>query len=76
MLEIRLHSSGMCTARLLTVSQHALCRVGVFPGRSASGHWGFGVVCIPACNGEDTPPVDRQTQVCENITFANFVCGR
>ena len=31
-------------------------------------------VCIPACNGADTPR--GQTDTCENITFANFVCGR
>ena len=30
--------------------------------------------CIPACNGADTPC--GQTDTCENITFANFVCGR
>ena len=45
------------------VSQHALGR-----GVSAQG------VCIPACNGADTPR--GQTDTCENITFANFVCGR
>ena len=35
-LKIRMHSSRMHTARLLTVSQHALGRVG----------------CIPACTGQ------------------------
>ena len=28
-------------------------------------------VCIPACNGADTPP-HGQTDTCENMTFANF----
>ena len=41
-----MHSSGMRTVRLLTVSQHALGR-GVYP----SMHWAGGV-CIPACNGQ------------------------
>ena len=78
---------GMHTARLLTMAQHALRRVCVYPSihRSCGGvypsmHWvggvsqhalgrggsvqGEGTVCIPACNGEDTPsPVDRQTPV-------------
>ena len=43
-------------------------RGGVCPGGSA---WG---VCIPACNGADTPR--GQTDTCENKTFTNFVCGR
>ena len=46
----RMYSSGMRTARLLTISQHALHR-GVCPGgvsQHAMGH---------------TPPVDRQTPV-------------
>ena len=34
-----------------------------------------GGVCIPACNGAD-PPMDRMTDTCKNISFANFVCGR
>ena len=34
--------------------------------------WG---VCIPACNAADTLPCG-QTDTCENITFANFVCGQ
>ena len=48
-------------------------------------------VCIQACTGQGGvcpggvypsiqwcrhSPVDRQTDTCENITFANFVCGR
>ena len=30
---------------------------------------------IPACTEAD-PPVNRMTDRCKNITFANFVCGR
>ena len=75
LLRTRLHSSGMRIARLLTISQHALCR-----GVSARGCLPRGCLprgclprgvclprggwCIPACNGADTPPpVDRQTCV-------------
>ena len=94
----KMHSSGMRTARLLTVSQHALgrrcctcpggvsarggvparrctCRGVYLPGGvPAGGHTCQGVylprgvsaqeggVCIPACNGADTPLlwIDRQ----------------
>ena len=65
----------MRTARLLTVSQHALVRGGVCVSQHALGRG----VCIPACSGQegvcpggvadplgpeaDTPPVDRQTTV-------------
>ena len=37
-----------------------------------------GCVCIPASTEADTPPppVNRMTDRCKNITFANFVCGR
>ena len=100
----RMHSSGMRTAHLLTVSQHALWRGdGVFvegdvcPGVSASGP-GEGVFssgprgeCLSLVMGEcrplvlggvsqhgmgQTPPPPRgQTDTCENITFANFICG-
>ena len=31
---------------------------------------------IPACTEADPRPVNRMTDTCENITFANFVCGR
>ena len=70
-----MHSSGMCTAHLLTVSQHALDG-GVYP----SMHWAGG--CLPgalsflgvSAQGEGvwqtpqdqrrtSPPVDRQTHV-------------
>ena len=110
-----MHSSGMHTARLLTVSQYALCKGGGCVSQHALGrravypsmHWAGGCtcpgsvptqrvyllrggvpvqggvlaqggclprevclaggtcqgVCIPACNGADTPDVDRQTPV-------------
>ena len=76
-----MHSSGMRTARLLTVSQHApprgvsacvcvwggvLCPGGVFLG-------GYLADTSPGPEA-DTPRI--QTDTCENITFANFVCGR
>ena len=53
----KLHSSWMRTARLLTVSQHALrtsqvCQGGCLPGG----------VCPP-------PHVDRMTDRCKNITL-------
>ena len=31
---------------------------------------------IPACTGADTPPVDRITDACKNITLAQLRCGR
>ena len=67
LFETRMHSSGMCTSRLLTVSQHPRCR-----GGSAQGGYLLGGLpsggclprrgvsaqgeCIPACNGADNPP--------------------
>ena len=74
-----MHSSVMHTAHLLIISQHALRRGRYLPGGCTC--LGVGVylpggvcpgVCIPACNGTDTP--HGQTDTCENITFANFVC--
>ena len=63
----RMHSSGMRTARLLTVSsmhcargcvsQHALGRGCV--SQHALGRGCLPRGCIPVCNGADTPPVDR-----------------
>ena len=41
-LQTRMHSSGMRIACLLTVSQHALGRVGVYPRM----HWPGGSVCL------------------------------
>ena len=61
-LQTRMHSSGMRTARLLTVSQHALHRRGCLPrgylsrGVSTQGGWCLpGGGGIPACNGAKTP---------------------
>ena len=71
-----MHSSGMRTARLLTVSQHALsAQGGCLPregvsARGVSASDPGGGECIPACNGADTPR--GQTDTCENITFANL----
>ena len=75
----RMHFSRMRTAHLLTVSQHAQCR-----GVSAQRR-----VCPGACLPRGTfarwdvsqHAMGRhnpfgQTDTCENITFANFVCGR
>ena len=45
-------------------------------GVCSGGVSGLGGVCIPACTEADTPPVNRMTHKCKNITFANFVCGR
>ena len=66
------------------ISQHALLQ-----GGSASDPGGYlplvgggGLplvldweLCIPVCTGAD-PTVDRMTDICKNIAFANFVCGR
>ena len=49
--------------------------------------WGWGVYlvlggvpalggCIPACTEADTPPVNRITDPCKNITLAQLRCGR
>ena len=42
----------------------------------AGGHaWLPGGVWHWSCDTH-APPVDRMTDMCKNITFANFVCGR
>ena len=51
-LKTRMHSSGMRTARLLTVSKHALPREGVYP----SMHWAGGVC---AQGGGRHPPREQ-----------------
>ena len=87
-LETRMHSSGMRTVRLLTVSQHALWWGDTCPG--GGGVPARGCTCpggvpargylaggyLPAQRGTcpDTPPCG-QRDMCKNITFANFVCG-
>ena len=81
--QTRMHSRRMRTARLWTISQHALpggvpawgCTcLGVYlPGGVPA--WGG----VPARGGTcpGTPPtVNRMTDRCKNITFAYFVCGR
>ena len=42
------------------------------PGPGTSPLWDQ----TPPPPGPGTPPVDRMTDTCKNITFANFVCGR
>ena len=82
-----MHSSGMHSARLLTVSQHAMmpCAKGVYQactGGCIKACTGQGVSAqgVPAQGGGVCPGVCGrhpygQTDTCENITFANFVCG-
>ena len=81
-----MHAIRMSTARLLTVyrsirgggvsakggsAQGGVCLRGVYPGVSALG------VCIPACNGADTP-VNRVADRCKNITLpqTSFAGGK
>ena len=66
-----MHSSGMRTARLLTVSQHALGRgvfaqVAVCPGGLPRGVW----------QTPFPPTVNRKTDGCKNITLPQLRCGR
>ena len=62
-----MHSSGMRTARLLTVSQHALRKGGVYP----SMHWVWGGVC-PGPEA-DTPTLWTESQTPgKHITFAQL----
>ena len=81
LLITRMHFSGMRTSHLLTVSQHAgaggclptgvfVCQGGCFP----RGCLPRGCVYPSMQWGRHTPR--GQTDTCENITFANFVCGR
>ena len=69
----RMHSSRMRTARLLSVSCSAPGGVCPTPldADLPSG-------CRPpsTLDADPPPPVDRMTDAGENITFANFVCGR
>ena len=52
------------TLRLSQTDQQTLL-AGIFEG-----------LCIPACIGTDTPPVDRMTDACENITSSQLRCRR
>ena len=73
-VKTRLHSSGMRTARTLTVSPSMLCAGGwgvcLLPGGCLLQGGG-----IPACTETDPPPVNRITDACENITLPYFVAG-
>ena len=72
-----MHSSGMRTARLVG---GCTCPGGGVPAR------GVPVQALCTCPGGEGVPAQRevpaevlppgQTDTCENITFANFVCGR
>ena len=87
----RMHSSRMHTARSLTVSRciphtppchhaHPLCHHHTCPPLPQMPP------SLPPCMPPITthvpsatthaPLVDRMTDMCKNITFANFVCGR
>ena len=60
----RMHSSGMRTARLLTISQHVLCS-GVCVSQHALD-WG----CIPACTGQGVciPACTGHGGVCPGVS--------
>ena len=79
-----MYSSGMRTVRLLTVSQHALGEVypsmhlagGVCPGGCLPrGGCRLGG-CVADTPGPKADIPCGQANACENITFANFVCGQ
>ena len=80
----RLHSSRMRTARALTVSPSMLCAWSQGEGAwSREGAWSWGVVHGPWGGGmvsqhvlRQTPPVNRITDPCENITLLQLRCGR
>ena len=69
----RMHSSKVGTDRS---SSRLLGRGVSAPGVSAPRGCLLQGGCIPACTEADTPTVNRMTDKCKNITFANFVCGR
>ena len=73
----------MHTTRLLTVSPSMHCIGGgcllLGRGQLLGGCLLLGGVCLgvgwyPSMHGGRPPPVDRMTDTCKNITFANFVC--
>ena len=87
----KMHSSGMHTIHLLTISQHALHRwglpggvclggvcpgLGVCPGVSSWGYLPLVWWVYPSMQWDRRPPPHGQTDTCENTTFANFFCGR
>ena len=66
-----MHSSGMRTARLLTVSQHALRKGGVSQHALGRG------VCIPACTGPGGVCISTctgQGGVCWGVSAQGGVC--
>ena len=77
-----MHSSRMCTDRLLTISRSipggGLHLRGSASGGSASRGSAFGGYASrrgSASGGLANPPVDRQTPV-KHYLATNFVCGR
>ena len=67
----RMHSSRTRTAHLLTVSRkggvHILTSQG---GEGASASWGGGCIWGVGVGGwADTPPMNRMTDRCKNITL-------
>ena len=76
-----MHSSSMRTARLLSISQHAL-HGGCLPGGRVSAQGG----CLSEGRGSAQsgvsarrvadPPVNRMTDRCKNITLPQLRCGR
>ena len=76
----RLHSSRMHTARSLTVSPSILCSGsgGLSRGEGVPGGvpaWSRGGV-VSQHALRLTPPVNRITDACENITLPQLRCGR
>ena len=47
---------------------------GVSGARGRSGPWGISKTTNTP--QDQTPPINRITDRCKNITFANYVCGR
>ena len=66
----------MRTARLLTVSQHALHAGGVCLEEGGVCAGGGDVSARGVWGGVDTPPVNRMTERCKNITLSQLRCGR
>ena len=65
----------MRTARLLPVSQSMHSR-GDVPAWGGVPAWGMYLPGRGVPAQVLPPPVDRMTDKCKNIAFANFVCGR
>ena len=69
-IDTRMHSSSMRTARLLPVSPGMHCLWEGVPGLGGCT-WSRGAY-LPRYS----PPVDRITDACENITLPQLRCGR